>query len=210
MGKLGVSKLLIVSPHRSNHEASHRGLTRILIPNWLEAGVKDLDGKIESSAYGETPFSVIDRVCELLVLSSEDRLLDLGAGAASFIAPLLKKGHDAVGLERNPALIEVGQKFLDSLRLDVEALQLADFLVAPWPLANKAFSASARFDKSTLKLLAERLDQTEQIEKIAFLGRVPVMSSNWHLTHSESINLIWNAGEGNLEEALEVWSRRAL
>ncbi len=188
---------------------SHRGLTRTLIPQWLSEQRVDLDGEIESSAYGETPAVLYKKVFGLLDLGPQDRFLDLGSGAGHLVLAASQMGVASRGLERNADLVEAGQLLMERAGLPPETLLCEDFLTCAWPGATKAFAASARYSARTLKSLSQRLEADTRLTAFACLGRPLELSSPWVRVYQGIESVVWNPGEVALDEPLTVW-RRAL
>lgn len=190
------------------HNQSHRALTKLLIPDWLARGVKDLDSLIESSGYGESPEDVLGVALHHLELQKNDVFLDLGAGAGNVVSLAYPLCRQAVGIERNPKLVELGQSFLQTREQNCQSLREGDFLISQWPDANKLFAATARFSESTLKALAKRLVDHDPARRVAILGRSLPMPQPWSVAHQQSFEVRWNPGEALLSETLEVWVRQ--
>lgn len=188
---------------------SHRGLNRVLVPAWLEQKSLDLDGEIESSAYGETCPRIAALIFERLELSHRDVFLDLGAGAGNIVLQASPFCAQAIGFERNPHLAELGRALFEQLSNQNCDLREVDFLTETWPKATKVYAASARFSKNTLRILGARLTAHADIEAFACLGRTPSLSSDWELKLQERHDVRWNKDEARLPEILSVWSRAA-
>jgi Histone methylation protein DOT1 len=190
------------------HGLSHRGLTQHLIPAWLKERSTDLDGDIESSAYGETPSAIADMVLELLDIHRNDVFLDLGAGAGNLLQVVSKTGAEVHGLERNSRLVESGQAFLSQAGVSPGALICADFLSCSWPEATKAYAASARYSRRTLRTLSQRIEVSTTLQKVACLGRGLSLAEPWQIIHQSQHSVVWNHGEPATEETLFVWSHQ--
>ena len=195
------------SRERDLHTLSHRHLTNVLIPGWLKKHSTELDWRIESSAYGETPEAVFSRLLD--GLSPADSLLDLGAGAGNLIAQCLSRGVPCWGIEQNRDLVEEGHRFLQSLEMPPGNLIWGDFLTLEWPAARVAFAASSRFSGEPLRLLVERLGENATVEKVLTLGRRLEPGGNWVLSREEVIAVRWNPSEPALKENLCCWERRS-
>lgn len=189
------------------HFTSRRGLTNHLIPQWLSAGLP-LDDRIESTAYGETPTTLLCETMELLSLSADDLILDLGAGAGNIVALFQETGFRAWGVERNPALVQAGHNYLAALGLPLESLVEGDFLSLPWPSdGTKAFAASARFGQETLAALAQKIDRHPNLRAIGLLGRNIALPPPW-LGQDHGIRVVrWNHDELERNESLYTWIR---
>lgn len=191
----------------SLHTLSHRALSHILIPGWIRDGCKDLDPEIESSAYGETPPLVWDRVLELFHCREPDRLLDLGAGAGNLVFQTRQKGIKSWGIERNPFLIKAGHRLLDHNALPASILIEGDFLESEWPAVNKVFAATARFSQKSRRLLARRIEQNPRLDHFICVGRPVVLAAPWILEQQENVGIRWNLQESEIEETLFSWRR---
>ena len=186
---------------------SHRALNTILIPKWLQESPQDLDGRIESSAYGETPENITLSLITLLDLGPQDLFLDLGAGAGNVIYSTLRAGVPSLGLERNPNLVEAGHFFLSQAGFATTCLQCADFLKHPWTGASKVFSATARFSSQTLATVKEKIETHSQISRAAFLGKDVYLGSGWSPLAPSHHQVQWNRGESWLQVTLFRWQR---
>lgn len=186
---------------------SHRGLTGHLIPGWLEAEVTDLDGRIQSSAYGETPPSLLEHFFRTVEADADDLFFDLGAGAGNLIICSESLGVRAVGFERNPELSALGKRVLESAGLSAEALQEKDFNVHRWPSATLVYAAAARFDEPTVEAIQSSLLERSPIRAVAFLGRSLDLEQGWKLVWSDIVTVRWNRDEEPLRESMEIWLR---
>lgn len=186
---------------------SHRGLNLELIPQWLRAGEPDLNGRIESSAYGRTDHDTAAELIKLLQLGPDDVLLDLGAANGELLSHLQKAyGVAARGIEQNPTLVRYGHDLLEKLDLQPDSLVQGDFLTCDWPHATRAYATTSRFSKSTLSRLAERLEAASSITRVVSLGReLPL--SGWSLESRSKRKVRWNPGEELLIETLCCWAR---
>lgn len=191
-------------------EQSHTGLQRDLIPRWMAEGCSDLGHRIDSSAYGESPHSLVERAFKQVELGPEDRFLDLGCGAGNILLLAGQFTHEVFGLERNPRLCRAGRTLFASLDLDPQRLVEADFLSAEWPDPTVVYLASARFGAHTLQALARRIDKSK-IRAVVSLGSEPPLEpSRWRVLET-SVHLIeWNLGEALLEESMTIYQRRGL
>ena len=198
-----------LEPSFDLHSLSHRALAGILIPQWLRQGRRDLDGCIESRAYGETPSALLEEIFSALYLHGTDTFLDLGAGAGLVMAQAAQRGSTCYGIERNPYLVEAGHQILEPTEVPSENLLQADFLASPWPAsATKAFSTTARFNIETLQKLSQLLEhKTEKLERIVTLGRPLPPPEGWQLLKEQKVHVTWNPGEANLTETLQLWVR---
>jgi hypothetical protein len=189
------------------HTLSHRGLTQELIPGWLETGERDLDGRIVSSAYGETPLSIQERLVKLLSLHSNDIFLDVGAGGGGVLARMLGLGISAFGVEQNRLLVEAGQRYLKSQGFPPDRLSRGDFLTCPWPEATKIYSATSRYSQATLRGLALRIQATDSASRVVTLGKELYLSTGWTLEHRVEHRIRWNRDEAEVPESLCSWVR---
>lgn len=187
---------------------SHRALNAILIPKWLQEHPEELDGRIESSAYGETPEEISLSLLELLDLGPQDLFLDLGAGAGNVIALTLEAEVPSLGLERNPNLVQAGQHFLSQKGLDAHCLQCVDFLGHPWSGASKLFSATARFSGETLATIKAKIETHSRLNRAAFLGKNVCLGTGWTQVLASLHQVQWNRGESWLQETLFLWQRK--
>jgi hypothetical protein len=189
------------------HTLSHRGLNQELIPSWLRSQEQDLDGKIVSSAYGQTPLPIQDALFNLLQFLPDDIFLDLGAGGGGVLASALHQGISAFGLEQNRLLVEAGKRFLDRCRLPSARLRCDDFLACPWPAATKLYSATSRFSEGTLKRLSQRIQDTESVRRVVTLGPELLLPSTWVLVRRDEHFVSWNQDEREVVERLSCWAR---
>lgn len=187
---------------------SHRALNALLIPQWLQENPDDLDGLIESSAYGETPEEIALSLFEVLDLGANDLFLDLGAGAGNVISHTLRAGIPSLGLERNPNLVEAGQHFLSQAGLDAHCLQETDFLFHPWTGASKLFSATARFPQGVLASIKEKIEGHAKLHRVAFLGKNVNLGLGWTQLPCSHHKVQWNKGEARLAETLFLWQQK--
>ena len=190
------------------HSLSHRGLNRELIPKWLNTAQRDLDGKISSSAYGQTPLIIQEQVIQLLKLQADDVFLDLGAGGGGVMVSVLEQGISAFGIEQNPLLVEAGRCFLESRGFAGERLTLGDFLDCDWPTVSKLYAATSRFSDTTMAGLIRRVQETTSIRRVVTLGREPVFSKDWIQQTRMERGVAWNPDEVELVEQLSSWERR--
>lgn len=188
------------------HSLSHRGLTQELIPEWIKRGHTDLDGAIESSAYGETPRGLFSYIADKLVLSSLDTFLDLGAGGGNLLVSA-SAYCTSFGLERNPQLVEAGRILLLKSGLPETNLILGDFLEQEWPHATKGFAATARYSENTLEGISRKLSSTDEMQRFAVLGRRLPEPPGWNLEQESEKLVCWNPGEEDILEIIQIWSK---
>ena len=187
------------------HHLSHRGLTQILIPKWLQSPDCDLDGCIESSAYGESPNQLLSKIFAKLELTPNDIFLDLGAGAGSVVGEAKSLVGQSIGIEWNPELVGHAKQFLaDNSDCSIHC---DNFLTAHWFQATKIYAATARFSQSTRQGVADRLNQESQVQSVACLGLPLPLSDDWSLNWESKESVVWNEGEQALSESLFIWER---
>ncbi len=189
--------------------ASHDGLRKQLIPNWL-ARPKDLNDKIESSAYGETPPELLERFLEQLRVQPGDTILDLGSGAGNLCAVIAGRGLKAIGIERNPELHRLALLYRQSHPEPSWELLLADFLEFEWPQADFIYTTSTRFPRPVLRALGEKLD-TSRVKAAVCLGKpLPLSETNWETVILGPDEVRWNPSEENLTEVAYLHRRTCL
>lgn len=74
---------------------------------------------------------------DLLSLSKDDLIIDLGSGDGNVLRAAAQRGYRALGYELNPVLYVVS-KFLCLSQKSKIAIQLRDFWLAEWPTEAKA------------------------------------------------------------------------
>lgn len=190
--------------------ASHDGLRKQLIPNWL-ARPKDLSDKIESSAYGETPLELLERFLERLQVRPGDTVLDLGSGAGNLCAVIAQRGLKAIGIERNPKLHQLALLYRQSHPESSWELHLADFLELEWPRTDFIYTTSTRFPHPVLRALGEKLDTTSSIKAAVCLGKpLPLSPTNWETVGIGQVQVRWNPSEEKLSETAYLHRRTCL
>jgi SAM-dependent methyltransferase len=191
-------------------EASHRGLQRTLIPNWLSQP-KALSERIDSSAYGETPPELIEMIVDALAPAAGELFVDLGCGGGNVCWAVLARGARVLGIERNPELVAAAQAFFGSRAPgfgdDTVELRCADFLETDWSTARTAYSTTARFSAATLARLAQRAELALGLRAIACLGRPLPLADPWSLQSLGRWPIVWNPGEATLCEPLWLYRR---
>lgn len=162
-----------------------------------------------------TPLRVCARIVELVRLRSEDRLLDIGAGAGKFcIAAAAMTGAQVRGIEREPQLVEVAREAARRLGVDVEidggefdpheteGVDVA-YLFNPFAetilLPGRRVPASDRFarraaeDIASAELFLEEARPGTRV--VTFCGFGGAMPDDYERRASE----VWDGG------ALEIW-----
>ena len=189
--------------------ASHRGLISKLIPDWLsEPG--SLNDKIESSAYGETPQKLTLELLECLQPSPGETFLDLGSGGGNICALASPRVLKTVGFERTPELYRLASHYIASLEIDNCELHLADFLEAPWPKADIAYSTTTRFPPSVLQRLAQKVDQQPALRAVVCLGKALPLPKGWEIQLLGTTEISWNPSEPPLQERSYLHLRTCL
>lgn len=189
-------------------ELSHRGLQRQLIPEWLRTSA-DLSDRIESSAYGETPPSVVELVLDALEIELDDVFLDLGCGGANVTARALARGAVVLAIERNPELAAAARSFLPNLCQTRLQLRCADFLETDWGHAEVAYTVSARYPAAVTEQLARKVHQTSTLRAVACLGRPLPLPPEWSQRSLGQHAFAWNPGEQILSEPLFLYRRNS-
>lgn len=187
--------------------ASHRGLTRELIPNWIRHPELDLNAEIESSAYGETPAELIALILRQLGITKDDIFLDVGAGGGNVLFAAAPLVGEAWGLERNPKLVALGLEYQETVSAPNVHLVEGDLRFVEWPPATKLYAATSRFSDSLLAHLTSLVEKAATLSKVATLGRPLQLSKEWSVSHLSEQEVCWNPREVNLCEDLHVWER---
>lgn len=186
--------------------ASHRGLQLQLIGQWLRES-KSLSDRIEASAYGETPPSLLETVFQALAPMPGELFVDLGCGGGNVCAAALKHTQRVLGIERNPELFKAAKAFLPDNWADLE-LRCADFLETDWSEADVAYMASARFPASLLDALSKRVEDAPRLRAVACLGRPLGLGESWVREIRGQWPVVWNSGEDEQQEPLHLYLRK--
>lgn len=153
-------------------EAAQSGLQLHLIPSWVrQGGDRSFAERVESSAYGETPPDLLEKLLDILAPRPGELFVDLGCGAGNVCAAVLARGIRVLGIERNPELAKAARAYLGAAPADRWEFREADFLDTDWSHANLAYATTTRFPDSLLETLAERLERAPHLRAIAGLGR---------------------------------------
>lgn len=92
------------------------------------------------------------RGLEQLLGAESRRVLDLGCGCGRVLVPLARLGHTLVGIDSDPAVLQVCADALSEAQCTAE-LHVADFMTA-WPMPVEAFDAVVCLG-NTFTLLAD-------------------------------------------------------
>lgn len=186
-------------------EQSHQGLQQQLIPAWLKTSPQTLSSHIDSSAYGETPESLIDKVLKSLDVGESDVFLDLGCGAGNVCQRALSTGAKVVGIERNPKLFALALQYLGQH----PGLKLicADFLHTDWGTASIAYATTARYAQTYLKAMAKLAQSSPNLRALACLGKPLPLELGQGLSVEDlgKFSIRWNDGEAVLKESLFIY-----
>lgn len=172
---------------------------------------ESLSERIENSAYGESPFEILEQVLEAFRWQPHESVLDLGSGAGNVCAYFAQRGLEAVGIERNPELHRLATLYRESVPELSWELHLADFLESDWPRVELVYTTSARFTPSVLKALAQRVDTAKVVRAVACLGHpLPLSTEQWQTSVVAEPRVCWNASEEAIPETLFVHKRTCL
>lgn len=193
--------------HTTALDASHRGLTSYLIPQWLAQNTQDLSARIDSSAYGETPQKLLTIIFKRLNLGPEHLFVDLGCGAGSVCQEALKRGCRVLGIDHNPALIDLAKKRLGNHpRLTLACTSLID---ADWSEAHFAYATTARFHGDLIQHLTLQAMRAPHLQAIACLGRPLLLCSStdkrWRIESWPPFAVCWNPCEIALPTPLTIY-----
>lgn len=193
---------------RAEHDlldSAHRGLQLQLIPAWVRQGDRALSERIESSAYGETPLDLIEKLLDILAPRPGELFVDLGCGAGNVCSAVLARGLRALGIERNPQLARAARAYLAEAPPDRWEFREADFLESPWSQAHLAYATTTRFPDSVLQGIAQRAEESPHLRAVACLGRAIPLS--WPQRDLGEHLVRWNPLENYRWERLYLYSR---
>ncbi len=114
---------------------------------------------LDTCCYGETPWIALHRLAKKVKLTTDTRLLDMGSGvglAACWLS--IHTGCRVLGVERNPALIKLGNRLVNGCRLaDRISFLEADMFTLPVQAVDVIYIYHSALDDLSILRLGKQL-----------------------------------------------------